>query len=70
MLDEIFDLAFQGLFNLIPDAVVKVVVLLVGTTAALIGAMMIGAGESVRIGGVLTALGLLLVVGVLASWYR
>jgi len=70
MLDEIFDLAFQGLFNLIPDAVVKAIVLLAGTAATLIGAMMIGAGESVRIGGVLTALGLLLAVGVLASWYR
>lgn len=70
MLDEILDLAFQGLFDLIPDAVVRAIVLLAGATAALIGAMMIGAGESVRIGGVLTALGLLLVVGVLASWYR
>lgn len=70
MLDEIFDLAFQGLFDLIPDAVVKVIVLSAGAAAALIGSMMIAAGESVRIGGALTALGLLLVVGVLASWYR
>jgi hypothetical protein len=70
MLDELFDLAFQGLFNLIPDPVVKAVLLLSGAVAALIGAMMLGAGESVVIGGALTVVGLLLVVGVLASWYR
>jgi len=70
MLDEILDVALQRLFDLLPDVVLHAIALLTGAAATLIGAMMIGAGESIRIGGALTAIGLLLVVGVLTARHR
>lgn len=70
MMDEIFDAFFHAIYEFVPDVVVRIIVLLTGVVTAIIGVGMIGVGESTRIGGILTAIGVSLVVGTLALQYR
>lgn len=68
MIDEIFEGIFDIILELIPDFVWGFLAVLGGVVSTVIGVMMIT--ESVRIGGILVAVGLFLLVSVLYVWYR
>ncbi|EMA70709.1 hypothetical protein C461_00432 [Halorubrum aidingense JCM 13560] len=68
MIDELFDLVFHAVFEFLPDAVLRIILLLLGVVTTMIGVMTVG--ESTRLGGILIAVGVLLVAGALALWCR
>ncbi|GAA0530155.1 hypothetical protein ABNG02_02515 [Halorubrum ejinorense] len=74
MLDEIFDVLIGEVAKLVPDVVWGAVFLITGALTAMIGVAMVlettTLDGSVRLGGVLTAVGVLLTAGVLVAWYR
>lgn len=74
MLDVMFDVLVDALSKLVPDVVWGAVFLLIGALATLLGVTTIlGVAtllESTRLGGILTATGVSLVIGVLFAWYR
>ncbi|MGQ3329580.1 hypothetical protein [Halorubrum sp. FL23] len=74
MLDEILDVLIDEVAKLIPDVIWGAIFLLTGLLTAMLGVTtLLGVatlGWSPRFGGILTAVGALLVVGVLVSWYR
>ncbi|TKX42335.1 MULTISPECIES: hypothetical protein [unclassified Halorubrum] len=74
MLDEIFDVFFGAVAELVPDVVWGALFLIAGALATMIGvSMLLGVTTldgSVRLGGLLTAVGVSMVGGVLVAWYR
>ncbi|RLM67883.1 hypothetical protein DVK05_08615 [Halorubrum sp. Atlit-8R] len=74
MLDEIFDVFFGAVAELVPDVVWGALFLIAGALATMIGvSMLLGMTTldgSVRLGGLLTAVGVSMVGGVLVAWYR
>ncbi|QKG92955.1 hypothetical protein EXE44_08015 [Halorubrum sp. SS7] len=74
MLDEIFDVFIGAVAELIPNVVWGALFLIAGALATTIGvAMLLGTTTldgSVRLGGLLTVVGVSMVGGVLVAWYR
>ena len=74
MLDELFDVVIDEIAKLVPDVVWGAVFLVAGLVAAMLGVTtLLGVatlGWSPLFGGVSTAVGVLLIVGVLVAWYR
>ncbi|OYR75436.1 hypothetical protein [Halorubrum ezzemoulense] len=74
MLDETLDLLIDEVAKLVPDVVLGAIFLVTGLLTAMLGvATLLGVatvGWSPRFGGVLTAVGALLVVSVVVWWYR
>jgi hypothetical protein len=74
MLDEIFDVVIDEIAKLVPDVVWGAIFLVTGALTTMIGVTMLlemtTLNGSVRLGGVLTAVGVLLIAGPLVAWYR
>jgi len=66
MLDEIFEIVFDVILELVPTVILKIVLLLAGLAAVAVGVPLFA--DSPLLGGALTALGAAAVIGVLASW--
>lgn len=74
MLDEIFDVVIDAIAKLVPDVVWGAVFLVAGLVTAMLGVTtLLGVatlGWPPWFGAVSTAVGVLLIVGVLVAWYR
>jgi uncharacterized membrane protein YgdD (TMEM256/DUF423 family) len=68
MIDDIFEFIFELLLELIPNAVWKILLSVVGIAMTAVGATKIT--ESTRIGATLIAVGTFLFIGSLLSLYR
>ena len=68
MLDNILEFGFDLLIDFLPTTVWKVLVLLIGTAMTAVGAKLLD--ESRLVGGALTVVGVLLLVGSAVSLYR
>lgn len=68
MIDEFLDLVFYELFDFVPALVWGFLALVVGVGATVVGLVVFS--KSVTSGGVLIAVGVLLVGAVLVEWYR
>jgi uncharacterized membrane protein YgdD (TMEM256/DUF423 family) len=68
MIDDIFGFIIELLLELVPNAVWKVLLSVVGIVMTAVGAMKIT--ESTRIGSALILVGTLLFVGSIVSLYR
>jgi hypothetical protein len=68
MIDEIFGELFDAVLEVVPDAVWAVLFVGLGVVTTLIGVLLVA--DSVRLGGALAAVGVLLSAGVLYVWYR
>ena len=68
MIDEIFEFLFELLLELVPNAVWKVLLSVVGIAMTVVGATKIT--ESTRIGAALIVVGTVLFIGSLTSLYR
>ena len=66
MLDEIVELVFDVILELVPTIILKILLLLAGLVAVAVGVPLLA--DSPLVGGALTALGAAAVIGVLASW--
>ncbi|QUO49188.1 MULTISPECIES: hypothetical protein [Halorubrum] len=74
MLDEILDVLIDEVAKLVPDVVWGAVFLVTGALTTMLGVTMIldmtTLNGSMRLGGVLTAVGVLLIAGPFVAWYR
>ena len=74
MLDEIFDVLLGEIAKLVPDVVWGAIFLVTGALTTMIGVTMVlgmtTLNGSPRLGGLLTAVGVLLIAGPLVAWYR
>ncbi|QWC18449.1 hypothetical protein [Halorubrum sp. 2020YC2] len=68
MIDDIFEFIFQMLLELVPNAVWKVLLAVIGTVMAAVGTTVIT--DSTRTGAALLLVGAVLSVGSLVSLYR
>lgn len=68
MIDDIFEFIFELLLELIPNAVWKILLSVVGIAMTAVGVTKIT--ESTRIGAALIAVGTFLFIGSLLSLYR
>ncbi|OYR41886.1 hypothetical protein DJ82_04025 [Halorubrum sp. Ib24] len=68
MIDDIFEFIIELLLELVPNAVWKVLLSVVGIAMTAVGAIKIT--ESTRIGAALIAVGTFLFIGSLLSLYR
>ncbi|WP_096392891.1 hypothetical protein [Halorubrum trapanicum] len=66
MLDEIAELVFDVILELVPTIILKILLLLAGLAAVAVGVPLLA--DSPLVGGALTVLGAVVVLGVLASW--
>ncbi|WP_265108204.1 hypothetical protein [Halosolutus halophilus] len=68
MIDELFEEVFTLVLRVVPDVVWGFLFILGGVATTAIGVGIFS--ESARSGGILIAVGVLLVVSVLVMWYR
>mgnify|MGYP000633228229 CR=1 FL=1 len=66
MLNDIIELVFDVILELVPTVIPKLLLLLAGLAAVAVGVPLLA--DSPLLGGALTVLGAVVVLGVIASW--